>query len=151
MREKTHKIIFDKISKGDAKLLAVLDKECFSVPWSENSFLNECDNEVAYYVIARYNDEIVGYLGYWKVVDEAQITNIAVKVDFRRCGIARKMIDIAVENAKNDNLSTMSLEVRASNLAAISLYLSKGFFKVGFRKNYYNNPTEDAVLMQLDL
>ncbi len=146
-----NKICFTGILEDDAKGLAILDNECFSIPWSEQSFYNESKNNMAYYVIAKLDDKIIGYIGYWKVVDEGQITNVAVSNKFRRLGIAKKMLEIAIDNAIKDKLSNLSLEVRESNFAAIELYSQFGFKNVGMRKNYYHEPTENAVLMQLDL
>ena len=144
-------LTFSPIKDSDAKELAQLDKECFSVPWSEISFLNDAKNPIAEYVIARIEDKIVGYAGFWQVLDEGQITNIAVLKDFRRQKIAQKMLFELIEKAKSKNLKILSLEVRESNIAAINLYTGLNFKTVGIRKNYYKNPTENAVLMDLEI
>ena len=144
-------LTFSQIKDSDAKELARLDKECFSIPWSENSFLNDAKNPIAEYVIARIDDKIVGYAGFWQVLDEGQITNIAVLKDFRRQKIAQKMLFELIEKAKSKNLKVLSLEVRESNVAAINLYSGLNFKTVGIRKNYYKNPTENAVLMDLEI
>ncbi len=144
-------LIFSKISEKDAKELALLDKECFSVPWSEESFLKEATNPLAEYIIAKIDDRIVGYAGFWSVSGEGQITNIAVLEKYRRNRIAYNMLLSLIDRAKELNLETLSLEVRESNIAAINLYLGMNFKKVGIRKNYYKNPTENAVLMDLIL
>lgn len=151
MKKIIDEVSFCPISQKDANELFKLDCECFSIPWSEDTFYNEAKNEMAYYVTARINGKIIGYLGYWRVVDEAQITNIAVKKEYRRCGIGEKLLFIGIENAKKDSLSSMTLEVRESNIAAISLYSKNGFCMVGERKGYYHQPLENAVLMKLDL
>lgn len=142
---------FSKLCDTDAKELALLDKECFSVPWSEDAFINEFNNPLAEYIIARIDDKIVGYAGFWAVSGEGQITNIAVLKEYRRNKIAYKMLSSLIERAKDLNLEILSLEVRESNVAAISLYLGMNFKQVGIRKNYYKNPTENAVLMDLVL
>ena len=144
-------LTFSKICETDAKELALLDKECFSVPWSEDSFYKEATNPLAEYIIARIDDKIVGYAGFWSVSGEGQITNIAVLKEYRRNKIAYKMISSLIERAKELKLETLSLEVRESNIAAISLYLGMSFKKVGTRKKYYKNPEENAVLMDLVL
>ncbi len=144
-------LTFSKICVQDAKELALLDRECFSVPWSEESFIKEADNPLAEYVIARINDKIVGYAGFWSVSGEGQITNIAVLKEYRRNKIAFKMLSSLIDRAKELNLEVLSLEVRESNVAAINLYLRMNFKEVGIRKNYYKNPTENAVLMDLVL
>lgn len=144
-------LIFSQITESDAKELANLDEQCFSVPWSENSFLNDAKNPIAEYIIARIDNKIVGYAGFWQVLDEGQITNIAVLKEFRRQKIAQKMLFELIEKAKSKNLKILSLEVRESNLAAINLYSGLNFKTVGIRKNYYKNPTENAVLMDLEI
>ena len=144
-------ITFSDIAPSDAKSLAELDKECFSVPWSEKSFSNEAENQSAIYVIAKKDNTIVGYAGLWQVLDEGQITNIAVKKDFRRKKIASSMICELIKRAIQNNISRLTLEVRKSNTAAIALYTSCGFQPVGERKNYYHSPTENAVLMDLNI
>ena len=142
--------LFD-IQKEDASQLSDLDNICFSVPWSLRQFQNEAKNPMAHYVIAKIDGVIVGYAGYWKVIDEGQITNVAVLPQYRRKGIARTIIKKLINDAKEDGIKKLSLEVRCSNEAAISLYSSFGFIRVGDRKNYYHNPLEDALLFDLDI
>ncbi len=144
-------LIFSDINEEYAKELAELDKKCFSLPWSESSFFKEASNPLAQYVIAKIDDKIVGYAGFWEVVGEGQITNIAVLKDYRRQKIAQKMLEKLIEKARNKQLCTLSLEVRESNTAAINLYEKFDFIKVGERKDYYKNPTENASLMELTL
>ena len=139
------------VTEEDSKGLAELDKECFSVPWSENAFLKEVNNEMAQYVIAKDKNKVIGYAGFWKVLDEGQITNVAVKKCFRGQGIAKNMIDKLIKKAEEIGIARLTLEVRESNISAIGLYTSKGFKVVGNRKNYYKNPQENAILMDLEL
>lgn len=139
------------ISKRDTKQLAELDKVCFAVPWSEQAFIDETENELANYIIAEDNGAVIGYVGYWKVVDEGHITNIAVSPDYRRKGIASEMLSRIIKSAYDDNLYLLTLEVRKSNIAAQKLYEKFGFEPLGERKNYYHLPTEDAVIMTLML
>lgn len=142
-------LTFTGIEQSDSKALAELDRECFSVPWSEKSFFDEAANPMANYVIAKEDNMIVGYAGFWQVADEGQITNIAVKKEYRRRKIASSMVDRLIKKAMENELSVLSLEVRKSNNAAVSLYSSRGFKIVGERKNYYVSPVENAVLMDL--
>ena len=144
-------LTFSNIKESDANELSMLDAECFSIPWSEQSFLNDAKNPIAEYVIARIGEKIVGYAGFWKVLDEAQITNVAVLKKFRRQKIAHKILSELIKLAKQKSIKTLTLEVRESNLAAIKLYSGLNFKKVGTRKNYYKNPTENAVLMDLEI
>ena len=144
-------ITFHNITEKDANELSRLDEECFSSPWSEHSFLNEAKNPLAQYVIAKSDEEIIGYAGYWQVIDEGQITNIAVLKDYRRKGIAHKMLERLIKKAKEMKITVLSLEVRESNIPAINLYEKFGFKKIGTRKDYYKNPKENAILMDLVL
>lgn len=92
-------------------------------------------------------EEVIGYVGMKMVLDEADITNVAVLPSHRKKGIARKLLKQLLEEAKKQNLHRIYLEVRASNIAAVTLYEHAGFKEVGQRKNYYDNPREDAILM----
>lgn len=144
-------ITFHNITKSDANELSRLDEKCFSSPWSESSFLREASNPLAQYVIAKTDEKIIGYAGFWQVVDEGQITNIAVLEEYRRQKIAQQMLERLIQKAKEKQISVLSLEVRESNLPAINLYEKFDFKKVGIRKDYYKKPTENAVLMDLIL
>lgn len=143
--------IIRRMDKGDTKQLAELDKICFAVPWSEQSFIDETDNELANYIVAIIDNTVVGYVGYWKVVDEGHITNIAVNPDYRREGIASELLSQIIKAAYDEKLYLLTLEVRKSNTAAKKLYEKFGFLALGERKNYYHSPTEDAVIMTLML
>ncbi len=128
-----------------ASELENIDKICMSVPWTKGMFLNELENEKTCYIGAFVDGELVGYGGMWLVCGEAQITNIAVLPEYRGRGIGNKIVEQLIANAKA--CEVISLEVREGNLNAIRLYEKNGFTKDGVRKNYYKNPTEDAILM----
>lgn len=131
------------------KALADIDKICMHVPWTEGMFENELSNDATCYVGVFVNDTLAGYGGMWLVCDEAQITNIAVMPEFRKQGIGNTIINELISRATN--ASVMTLEVRESNTPAIKLYEKNGFSADGLRKNYYKNPTENAVLMSLHI
>lgn len=134
-----------KMTEAHAQSLAELDKICFSVPWSENSFREEAENALAKYFVAEDNGKIIGYSGVWCVQDEGQITNIAVLPEYRRQGVASKLLEHLVNECRE--LSQLVLEVRESNSGALALYEKYGFKKVGMRKNFYHSPTENAIIM----
>ena len=94
--------------------------------------------------------EIVGHICLETVLDEGILTSIAVKEKYRNKGIAKKLMDSFIDEAKNRNIAFINLEVRASNAPAIALYEKYGFVKMGTRKNYYSKPIEDALLMMLN-
>ena len=131
--------------ESDCRELAELDKICFSTPWSEQSFFEETKNSLATYLLAKIDDRIVGYCGFWRVSGEAQVTNIAVLPEYRRQKIAESLAEKMLEICKEDG--QIVLEVRESNLAAISLYEKLGFVKAGIRKRFYHSPDEDGITM----
>ena len=134
-----------KMSKSDAKELAELDKKCFSVPWSEKSFIEEAENDLATYYVFKESDKILGYCGVWKVSGEGQITNIAVLPECRKRGIASQLLEKIIDACCDEE--RIILEVRESNIPAICLYEKYGFVKVGIRKNFYHSPTENGITM----
>jgi len=137
------------MSKEDVKELAELDKKVFSVPWSERSFCEECNNRIAHYFVAKEKSHVIAYAGFWHVADEGDITNIAVLPEYRRQGIGGRLLQTLINTAKELKLELLTLEVRESNNAAIALYERYGFEKIGMRKNYYHDPRENALIMTL--
>ena len=131
--------------------VAELERICFSVPWSRNMLAEELDNLLsAFRVALDDNDRVVGYAGLQVVLDEGYITNVAVRPECRRQGVAAKLLQVFLDFAKANKLAFLTLEVRASNYDAIALYGSRGFRSVGRRKNYYEHPREDAIIMTLE-
>ena len=129
--------------------LAELEKQCFHVPWSEKMLREELGGGI--FLVAEQDGEVQGYVGCQTVLDEGYITNVAVSPDFRRRGAARRLIAELIARAKEKGLAFVTLEVRESNAPAIALYTGAGFAPVGKRKNFYSNPTENAVLMTISL
>ena len=132
----------------DVKPMTEMDQVCSAIPWSEKSFFEEITrNKVARYVIAEAAGRIAGYAGMWAIIDEGHITNVAVHPDFRRRGIARTLISTLLTASEAEGVSAYTLEVRASNEIAISLYSSLGFQAEGVRRKYYEDDSEDAIIM----
>lgn len=119
----------------------------FSIPWSIESLEKELNNNHAKYIVAKLGDTVIGYGGLWLILDEAHITNIAIHPDYRRHGIADIILDTLIDICKANSIEGITLEVRNSNMAAISLYKKHGFIVEGIRKNYYDNPKEDGYIM----
>lgn len=129
--------------------VAALERACFSRPWSEESLQSELWNDSAVIIVAEGEDgSVLGYAGLQTVLDEGYITNVAVDNTYRRQGIADELIAAFVRFGQA-KLAFLTLEVRASNAPAIALYAKHGFVEVGRRKNYYDDPKEDALLMTL--
>lgn len=144
-------ITIEKLTEKDIAEIAELDKLCFSVPWSYNSFLAELQNPIARYLVAKHSGRCIGYCGFWVAYDCGDITNIAVHPDYRRRGIGSMLVSSMLSLARNESLGSMNLEVRRSNIAAQNLYSKYGFEIMGTRKGYYSDNHEDALIMVVSL
>lgn len=142
---------FVELSEKYLDSLCELENLCFSIPWSKGMFYEEIKSKMTQYILCIENENVIGYAGLWKVMDEGQITNIAVHPDYRRRGIGEKMLKMLIENTKEEGISFYTLEVRESNTGAIKLYEKLGFIKNGLRKEYYADNNENAVLMILEV
>lgn len=127
--------------------VAALERICFSTPWTELMLEQELYNDTASFLVAENEaGRVCAYAGLHVVLDEGYIDNVAVRPECRRQGLARRLVEVYCRFAEV-NLAFLTLEVRASNEAAIALYKSMGFLPEGQRKNYYTAPKEDAILM----
>ena len=125
-----------------------IEKGCFSVPWSRESFVQEItENKCARYLVLELSGRVIAYAGMWLVMDEGHITNIAVHPDFRGRGYGERVTRALMQCASDNGMVWMTLEVRRSNLVAQALYRKVGFFDVGYRKRYYEDNREDALIM----
>ena len=129
--------------------VCAIENACFAHPWSRQSIEAELDNETSLFYAAVEDGQVVGYIGMSFVLDEGYIYNVAVKADSRKNGVGSALIQTLVTHCRKNNFAFLTLEVRESNAPARSLYEKFGFIKVGERKNYYSDPTENAVLMTL--
>ena len=118
------------------------------MPWSENSIRYELTNALSLWLVAQEAGAVVGYVGSQSVLGEADMMNLAVHPEYRRLGIARKLVLELIDQLKAKGSHILVLEVRASNSGAIALYESLGFRQVGLRKNYYRKPKEDALILR---
>lgn len=137
-----------KMEACDVSQIAELEKICFQDPWSEKSIASELNNRLSCWLVATDTSRVVGYVGSQTVLDGSDMMNIAVDPEFRRMGIAEKLICELVALLQTRNSRCLILEVRASNLPAITLYEKLGFTEIGCRRNYYRNPREDALIMR---
>ena len=128
--------------------VAVLEKQCFSAPWSEDSVAGELDNPLSVWLVCVDRGKVLGYVGSQTVLDETDMMNIAVLPEARRAGIGERLILSLIELLKDRGSRSLALEVRASNTPAISLYKKLGFLQVGRRPNYYRSPREDALILR---
>lgn len=128
--------------------VAQLEALCFSDPWSERSVAGELDNPLSTWLVYADGDHVLGYVGSQTVMGETDMMNVAVHPDARGQGIATRLILALVEDLKKQGSHCLTLEVRASNQNAISLYQKLGFSQIGRRPNYYRNPKEDALILR---
>jgi ribosomal-protein-alanine N-acetyltransferase len=135
------------MDRGHIAQVAALERECFSMPWTENMLEDALFDPQASFIVAEDEEgNILGYAGLHVVLDEGYIDNIAVEADARRHGVASALLDVFCRFGAV-NLAFLTLEVLATNAAAIGLYEKHGFQQAGLRKNYYQNPREDAIIM----
>ena len=129
--------------------LEKLERLCFSRPWSRKMLAEELENQCAAFLVAQDGDtgKVVGYAGLLVVADEGYITNVAVDPSRRRQGVAAQLLQVFDNFARGNQLAFLTLEVRPSNTAAIALYQGFGFREVGRRRNYYDLPKEDALIL----
>lgn len=140
-------ILICECKVNDISDMVKIEKECFSEPWSEKGFQSAFKDGISYFVCAEANKILVGYAGMYNVLDEGYVYNLAVSEKFRGNKIGGKLVENLLNYSKNKNLRFLSLEVRKSNHAAINLYQKTGFEIIGTRKNFYNLPKEDGIIM----
>ncbi len=128
--------------------IAALEKQCFSAPWDERSVASELQNPLAHWLVALDGAAVAGYVGSQTVLGETDMMNIAVHPDYRRQGIAGKLVTRLIADLKARESHCLTLEVRASNDPAKALYEKLGFTQVGLRKNYYRAPKEDGLILR---
>lgn len=128
--------------------IALLERECFADPWSQQSIASELHNPLSLWLVAQEGQTLLGYVGSQTCLDETDMMNIAVFPASRRQGVARALIEALVSALRQRGSKQLTLEVRASNGPARQLYESLGFLQVGLRKNYYRNPKEDALILR---
>lgn len=138
-------------NESDYFEISEIEKQCFSIPWSQGA-INEFDkSQNNLIIVCEFHGEICGYITASIVLDEVQIANVAVKENFRNMHIASFLLQKLIDISKEKICISVTLEVRQSNIPAIKLYEKYGFSKVGERKNFYKNPTENAYLLTLNL
>lgn len=132
---------------SDLAAVCEIEKENFSIPWSEKSFSESMAREDTVFLTAVCEGRIAGYVGCYCIDGTGEITNVAVGASFRRRGIGSLLLKRLYEEGKKLDTAEFFLEVRQSNEAAIALYEHQGFVKEGIRKNFYERPMENAVIM----
>lgn len=137
----------DDMRKEDLEQVSTMEAACFSMPWSKKSFEENLNRSDAVYVVARDGDKVLGYCGAYVILNEADINQVAVEPLHRKKGVGGKMLAALLDKLGKAGADAVTLEVRKSNEAAIALYESMGFVTEGIRKNFYEKPVEDALIM----
>ena len=134
-----------RMNESHVAAVAELERQNFSAPWDEASVRSELTNKLALWLVALDGEEVVGYVGSQTVLQEADMMNVAVSDSHRRRGLARRLVE---ELSRQLDAYQLTLEVIQSNAPAIALYESMGFTQVGLRKNYYQKPKENALILR---
>ena len=147
MKENNSRVMIRPMTEEDLLQVETIEQESFSLPWSFDAFKSTLDREDTLYLVAVEEDVIVGYCGMYISFDEGEIPNVAVKKEFRSRGVGEVMMNELLSRAGERGVCSAFLEVRKSNEAAKRLYEKLGFQVAGIRKNFYEFPKEDAVIM----
>lgn len=141
------KIIVRAMKPEDLEKVCQIERENFSLPWSEKSFQDSMERDDTVFLTAFVNDKIAGYLGCYCIAGVGEITNVAVDSSMRRKGIAARLMETLFEEGKKLQTEEFFLEVRESNTGAVAFYTQMGFVTEGIRKNFYEKPVENALIM----
>ena len=145
-------MIIRNMQPQDIEAVALLEQECFSLPWSAQALQESLEREDTLFLVAEMEDgQVGGYIGMYHSFGEGEITSVAVATACRKRGLGDALISAMQTQAKDKNVTLIFLEVRKSNEAALSLYNKKNFRIIGERKNFYEQPQEDAILMCCDI
>jgi ribosomal-protein-alanine N-acetyltransferase len=138
----------------DLPEVLAIENSSFPNPWRETTFRGEILNQSISFplvIVHSLQRKVIGYIIFWKVFEDVQINNIAVHPEFRRLGIGRVVLEYVIDQVRRDGAKFITLEVRPSNTAALTLYKKLGFKPISIRKGYYSNPNEDAFVLGVRL
>jgi ribosomal-protein-alanine N-acetyltransferase len=143
-------MVIRNMTEMDLVEVCAIEQETFSEPWTKEDFIRAFTNQNNGYLVAEQEGKITGYCGFWGIVGEGYIYNVAVKKEYRRQQIGYQLMKELIRLAYHKGVTSLTLEVRSTNLPAIRLYESLGFEHTGIRKDFYSKPKEDAVIMWLN-
>ncbi|WP_282937821.1 ribosomal protein S18-alanine N-acetyltransferase [Paenibacillus sp. RC67] len=143
---------FRSMQMEDIPAICDIEQEAFTTPWTAGAFQNELtNNQFARYMVMECDGEVAGYGGMWLIMEEAHVTNVAVRKQYRGKKLGERLMRELQKTASFFGAVRMTLEVRPSNHIAIGLYEKLGFYSVGLRRGYYTDNKEDAMIMWADL
>lgn len=137
----------ESMTVDDISQVAEIERQIFSIPWSEKAFRDSMESDNTIYIVAKENNNVAGYAGMYLSFEEGNITNVAVNPLSRRKGIGEKLVRDILNRAYEKGVRDVFLEVRETNSVAIALYEKIGFKEEGIRKNFYDKPRENALIM----
>ena len=142
---------FEPLSVQDIDEIMGIEVEAYPEPWTEGMFREEARSYRSHFYVMKRGEHMIGYGGFWMVLDEAHVTSVTVRKESRGQGYGRRLMVFLLEAAIDAGARMATLEVRVSNTRARELYVSMGFRPVGLRKNYYPKTGEDSIVMLKDL
>lgn len=141
-----------KMQAEDLPQVAAIEQSLFGDPWSEKAFSETLDQEEAdFIVVVNEQEEVIGYCGTYRALDEAEIVNVAIKREYQNRGYGAEMVQALIDEEKKNGAVFFFLEVRESNLSAQCCYKKLGFKTIGIRKDFYESPKENALVMQMEV
>ncbi|MBO7747402.1 ribosomal protein S18-alanine N-acetyltransferase [Paenibacillus sp. MWE-103] len=147
-----NRLVFRSMTLDDVPTIAAIEEESFATPWTKDAFVNELtNNHFARYMVMDYEGAAIGYAGMWTIMDEAHVTNVAVREAYRGQGLGELLMTELMRTAVLFGARRMTLEVRVSNSVARRLYAKLGFEPSGIRPGYYSDNMEDALIMWAEL
>ena len=144
----TDQILLRDMSAADLAAVVAIEYESYSVPWSESTFRGLLRRRDAEMVVAVVGNDVIGYAAFWCVVDQGELGNVAVASRWRGRGLGARLIEEVIRRAARRGIVEVFLEVRPTNTVARRLYERFGFVAVGRRRNYYQQPVEDALVLR---
>ncbi len=149
--EQKKQLHFCPLTLAQVPHIAHIERDAYPEPWTFNMLRNELETEHSYFAVMYQDNLLVGYAGYWLILDEAHVTRVTIAPAFRGQGLSRPLMYHLINQAKQDNARYLRLEVRESNKTAIRLYQTLGFVIEGRRVGYYYKTKEDAIVMAKEL
>jgi ribosomal-protein-alanine N-acetyltransferase len=136
-----------RIREEHIPALIEIEREAYIEPWTEGMFRQEVNNPLSQFFVVFLDGALIGYAGFWEAADEAHITSVTVRREYRGRGFGREELKFLMDLAAQRGLREANLEVRPSNIPAKNLYKGMGFEQVGLRRGYYSGTGEDALIM----
>lgn len=145
------RLLIRKAKSTDIGRIAGIEQQVYQHPWKKNYFIHELDHDISFFYVAQEEESgrVAGYIIFWVVEETMELHNIAVAPEFKKRGVGKQLMQFMMATAKERNVEEVFLEVRASNRRAIEVYEGFGFERISVRKNYYDEPKEDAVVYKL--